>query len=79
MLCDNQKKAEVLLQNREQGQTTVLKTIVVMDAFSSELVERGAKCGVDVVSLEDVEVMDAGHKAAAESLLVFGPFLGNAH
>lgn len=62
MLCDNQNKAEALLQTREKGQTPVLKTIVIMDPFSSELVERGTKCGVDIVSLEDVEVLHAEHK-----------------
>uniref|UniRef100_A0AAQ6ALQ3 Long-chain-fatty-acid--CoA ligase n=1 Tax=Amphiprion ocellaris TaxID=80972 RepID=A0AAQ6ALQ3_AMPOC len=56
VICDNQKKAETLLQNREKGQTPVLKTVVVMDTFSSELVDRGTKCGIDVVSLQDMEV-----------------------
>uniref|UniRef100_A0A4W6CC12 Arachidonate--CoA ligase n=1 Tax=Lates calcarifer TaxID=8187 RepID=A0A4W6CC12_LATCA len=57
VLCDNQKKAETLLQNREKGQSAALKTIIIMDPFNSELVERGTKCGVDIVSLQDVEVM----------------------
>uniref|UniRef100_A0A669DC07 Long-chain-fatty-acid--CoA ligase n=1 Tax=Oreochromis niloticus TaxID=8128 RepID=A0A669DC07_ORENI len=57
VLCDNQKKAETLLQNREKGQTPVLKTIIIMDSFNSELVERGEKCGVNIVSLEEMEVM----------------------
>ncbi|KAK9530069.1 hypothetical protein VZT92_011602 [Zoarces viviparus] len=57
VLCDNQRKAETLLQNRETGQTPVLKTIVVMDPFDSELVERGTKCGVDVVLMQDVEAL----------------------
>lgn len=59
MLCDNQNKAETLLQTREKGQTPVLKTIVIMDSFSSELVNRGTQCGVDVVSMQDVEVSHA--------------------
>ncbi|KAM7381249.1 hypothetical protein PAMA_012206 [Pampus argenteus] len=57
VLCDNQSKAEMLLHNREKGQTPVLKTIVVMDTFSSDLVERGTKCDVDVVSMQDVEAL----------------------
>lgn len=56
VICDNQSKAETLLQNREKGQTQVLKTIVVMDPISSELVERGTKCGLDIVAMKDVEV-----------------------
>lgn len=59
MLCDNQGRAETLLQNREGGQSPVLKTIVVMDSFDPELVKRGAQCGVDVVSMQDVEVLRA--------------------
>lgn len=62
MLCDNQNKAETLLQTREKGQTPVLKTIVIMDPFNSELVERGTKCGVGIVSMQDVEVLHAEDK-----------------
>ena len=60
VLCDKQNKAEALLQNREKGQTPVLKTIVVMDSFDAELVTRGAACGVDILSMEDVEVSASG-------------------
>lgn len=58
VLCDNRKKAETLLQICEKGQTSVLKTIIVMDSFGSEWVEMGSKCGVEVVSMQDVEVSD---------------------
>lgn len=57
VLCDNKTKAETLLQNVEKGQTPVLKIIVVMDAFDPELVERGKKCGVDILSMEDAEAL----------------------
>ncbi|XP_014870225.1 long-chain-fatty-acid--CoA ligase 5-like [Poecilia latipinna] len=57
VLCDNQKKAEVLLLNHEKGQTPVLKTVALMDSFSPELIERGKKCGVDIVSMEDLEAL----------------------
>ncbi|KAM8837260.1 long-chain-fatty-acid--CoA ligase 5 [Spinachia spinachia] len=57
VLCDNPSKVVTLLQTRETGQTPVLKTIVVMDPFDSELVERGTRCGVDVVSMQDVEAL----------------------
>ena len=56
VLCDKQNKAEMLLQNRENGETPVLKTIVIMDSFDPELVDRGAKCDVDILSWEAVEV-----------------------
>uniref|UniRef100_A0A3B5L2L4 Arachidonate--CoA ligase n=1 Tax=Xiphophorus couchianus TaxID=32473 RepID=A0A3B5L2L4_9TELE len=56
VLCDNQKKAETLLLNHEKGQTPVLKSVALMDSFSPELIERGKKCGVDIVSMEDMEL-----------------------
>lgn len=62
VLCDNQSKAEMLLQTREKGQTPVLKTVIIMDSFSSELVERGTKCGVEVLSMQDVEVLHVDNK-----------------
>uniref|UniRef100_A0A7N6BCE0 Long-chain-fatty-acid--CoA ligase n=1 Tax=Anabas testudineus TaxID=64144 RepID=A0A7N6BCE0_ANATE len=55
VICDNKSKAEILLQNREKGQTPLLKNIVIMDPFNSDLVEQGAKCGVDIVLMKDVE------------------------
>ncbi|MEQ2266559.1 Long-chain-fatty-acid--CoA ligase 5 [Xenotaenia resolanae] len=57
VLCDDQKKAETLLLNHEKGQTSVLKTVVLMNSFPPELIERGKKCGLDIVSMEDMEVL----------------------
>ncbi|XP_028331447.1 long-chain-fatty-acid--CoA ligase 5 [Gouania willdenowi] len=62
VLCDTQSRAETLLQNRENEQTKVLKTIVVMDAFDPELVTRGAECGLEVVSMEDMEALGKIHR-----------------
>ncbi|XP_041672361.1 long-chain-fatty-acid--CoA ligase 5 [Cheilinus undulatus] len=62
VLCDNQTKAETLVQTREKDQIPVLKTIIIMDSFSPELVERGQKCGVDIVSLEDVEALGKSNR-----------------
>ncbi|XP_015243271.1 PREDICTED: long-chain-fatty-acid--CoA ligase 5 [Cyprinodon variegatus] len=61
VLCDNQKKAEALLLNHEKGQTSVLKMVVLMDSFSPELIERGKKCGVDIVSMEELEGLGKGN------------------
>lgn len=66
ILCDNQSKVETLLKTQEEGQIRVLKTIVVMDEFSPQLVERGAQCGVEVVSLQDVEVTNNLSQHAAD-------------
>ncbi|XP_038152909.1 long-chain-fatty-acid--CoA ligase 5 [Cyprinodon tularosa] len=61
VLCDNQKKAEALLLNHEKGQTSVLKMVVLMDSFSTELIERGKKCGVDILSMEELEGLGKGN------------------
>uniref|UniRef100_A0A7N6BJM6 Long-chain-fatty-acid--CoA ligase n=1 Tax=Anabas testudineus TaxID=64144 RepID=A0A7N6BJM6_ANATE len=68
VICDNKSKAEILLQNREKGQTPLLKNIVIMDPFNSDLVEQGAKCGVDIVLMKDVEV-----KLNCRNMFVFLP------
>ncbi|KAJ7984412.1 hypothetical protein DPEC_G00354570 [Dallia pectoralis] len=57
VLCDKQNKAEVLLANCEKGDTTGLKTIIVMDAFDTGLIARGKTCNVDILSLHEVEVL----------------------
>uniref|UniRef100_A0A8C9WJX9 Long-chain-fatty-acid--CoA ligase n=1 Tax=Scleropages formosus TaxID=113540 RepID=A0A8C9WJX9_SCLFO len=56
VLCDKPDKAEVLLGNCEKGLTPVLKTIVLMDPFGEELVERGRRSGVDLLSMKELEV-----------------------
>ncbi|NWW78057.1 ACSL5 ligase, partial [Climacteris rufus] len=55
VICDTPAKAEVLLKNCELKKTPCLKIIVVMDLFDKELKDRGAKLGVEVVSLQEVE------------------------
>uniref|UniRef100_A0A674B700 Arachidonate--CoA ligase n=1 Tax=Salmo trutta TaxID=8032 RepID=A0A674B700_SALTR len=57
VLCDKQNKAETLLENCEKGEMPELKTIILMDAFDTKLTARGAKCGVDILSLKEVEVL----------------------
>lgn len=61
VFCDNTEKAKLLLGNVEKGDTPVLHTVVLMDAFDEDLVERGKKCGVDVVSLKDMEDEGRNH------------------
>ncbi|XP_028810231.1 long-chain-fatty-acid--CoA ligase 5 [Denticeps clupeoides] len=57
VLCDKQEKAETLLTNSEKKLTPVLKRIILMDAFDASLVERGSKCGVEILSLKEVEAL----------------------
>uniref|UniRef100_A0A803KIQ4 long-chain-fatty-acid--CoA ligase n=1 Tax=Xenopus tropicalis TaxID=8364 RepID=A0A803KIQ4_XENTR len=62
VFCDKPDKALTLLNNCEKGQMPVLKAIVVMEQFGTELKERGAKCGVEILSMEEIEVQDKGYQ-----------------
>ncbi|XP_043911777.1 long-chain-fatty-acid--CoA ligase 5 [Protopterus annectens] len=55
VICDKADKAITLLKNCENKLTPGLKTIILMDSFENELKERGAKCGVEIVSMQEVE------------------------
>ncbi|KFQ92261.1 Long-chain-fatty-acid--CoA ligase 5 [Nipponia nippon] len=55
VICDKPEKAQVLLENCEQEKTPCLKTIILMDLFDKELKDRGAKVGVEILALQEVE------------------------
>ncbi|XP_009477144.1 long-chain-fatty-acid--CoA ligase 5 isoform X2 [Pelecanus crispus] len=55
VICDKPQKAQVLLENCEQEKTPCLKTIILMDLFDEELKDRGAKVGVEILALQEVE------------------------
>uniref|UniRef100_A0A8C0FCC2 Long-chain-fatty-acid--CoA ligase n=1 Tax=Bubo bubo TaxID=30461 RepID=A0A8C0FCC2_BUBBB len=55
VICDKPEKAQTLLENCEQEKTPCLKTIILMDLFDKELKDRGAKMGVEILALQEVE------------------------
>ncbi|NXK94162.1 ACSL5 ligase, partial [Formicarius rufipectus] len=55
VICDTPEKAQVLLKNCEQKETPCLKIIVLMDLFDKELKDRGAKVGIEILALQEVE------------------------
>ncbi|XP_075466407.1 long-chain-fatty-acid--CoA ligase 1 isoform X1 [Ascaphus truei] len=55
VVCDTPEKANLLLSNVEEKETPVLRTIVLMEPFDDDLAERAKKCGVELVSLEEIE------------------------
>ncbi|XP_018425614.1 PREDICTED: long-chain-fatty-acid--CoA ligase 5 [Nanorana parkeri] len=57
VVCDKPDKVQILLDNCEKGLTPVLKTIILMEAFGDDLKERGAKYGVEVLLMKDVEYL----------------------
>uniref|UniRef100_A0A8B9YWW7 Arachidonate--CoA ligase n=1 Tax=Buteo japonicus TaxID=224669 RepID=A0A8B9YWW7_9AVES len=56
VFCDKPDKAKLLLTSVEKGETPILNTIVIMESFGMDLVERGKKCGVEVFSMKEIEV-----------------------
>lgn len=55
MICDVPEKARMILDS-VKGQGKTVKTIVLMEAFDSELEARGQESGVDIMSLKQFEV-----------------------
>ncbi|TFK09901.1 ATP-dependent RNA helicase DDX3X [Platysternon megacephalum] len=55
VICDKPEKALVLLENCEQGKIPGLKIIILMDLFDDELKDKGAKEGVEILSLQEAE------------------------
>ncbi|XP_074252804.1 long-chain-fatty-acid--CoA ligase 1 isoform X3 [Saimiri boliviensis] len=55
VFVDKPEKAKLLLEGVENKLIPGLKIIVLMDAYGSELVERGKKCGVEVISMKAME------------------------
>ncbi|XP_040983366.1 long-chain-fatty-acid--CoA ligase 5 [Aquila chrysaetos chrysaetos] len=55
VICDKPEKAQILLENCEKEKTPCLKTIILMDLFDKELKDRGAKVGVEILALQEVE------------------------
>ncbi|XP_053168201.1 long-chain-fatty-acid--CoA ligase 5 [Hemicordylus capensis] len=57
VICDKPDKAQLILENCEQGKTPGLKTVVLMDSFDNKLKEKGATLGVEVLPLKELEAL----------------------
>ncbi|NXU89944.1 ACSL1 ligase, partial [Xiphorhynchus elegans] len=62
VFCDKPDKAKLLLTSVEKGETPILHTIVIMESFGADLVERGKKCGVEVFSMREIEELGRAHR-----------------
>uniref|UniRef100_A0A8B9Z2I4 Long-chain-fatty-acid--CoA ligase n=1 Tax=Buteo japonicus TaxID=224669 RepID=A0A8B9Z2I4_9AVES len=62
VFCDKPDKAKLLLTSVEKGETPILNTIVIMESFGMDLVERGKKCGVEVFSMKEIEELGRAHR-----------------
>lgn len=56
VIVDKPQKAILLLEHVERKETPGLKMIILMEPFEEALKERGQKCGVDIKSMQAVEV-----------------------
>lgn len=56
MICDKEEKAESLLGNKEKGVTPTLSCLVLFNACSDAIVERGKNCGVEILELPQLMV-----------------------
>lgn len=65
VFVDKPEKANLLLEGVENKLIPGLKTIVLMDSYGSDLLERGKKCGVEIISMKAMEV---SHPALPPSL-----------
>ncbi|XP_033005580.1 long-chain-fatty-acid--CoA ligase 5 [Lacerta agilis] len=57
VICDKPEKAQVVLENCEQKKTPGLKMIILMDPFDGTLKEKGASLGVEILSLQEIEML----------------------
>ncbi|KFW81686.1 Long-chain-fatty-acid--CoA ligase 1 [Manacus vitellinus] len=62
VFCDKPDKAKLLLTSVEKGDTPILNTIVIMESFGVDLVERGKKCGVEIFSMREIEELGRAHR-----------------
>ncbi|XP_030306092.1 long-chain-fatty-acid--CoA ligase 1 [Calypte anna] len=62
VFCDKPDKAKLLLSGVEKGDTPILNTIVIMEPFGTDLVERGKKCGVEIFSMKEIEELGRAHR-----------------
>lgn len=70
VICDNEEKAESLLKNKEKRVTPTLSCLVLFNPFSATLLERGRKCGVEILQLSQIMVRNI-----TEQLLSFSTIL----
>ncbi|KAG7461827.1 hypothetical protein MATL_G00195190 [Megalops atlanticus] len=62
VVCDVPDKAKLILDSMADREHTV-KTIILMEAFDADLVARGKECGIEILSLQEVEAIgEANHR-----------------
>ncbi|KAM6221243.1 long-chain-fatty-acid--CoA ligase 1 isoform 2-T2 [Rhynchocyon petersi] len=62
VFVDKAEKANLLLDRVENKLIASLKILVLMDAYGSDVVERGKKCGVEIMSMKALENLGRANK-----------------
>ncbi|XP_029441498.1 long-chain-fatty-acid--CoA ligase 1 isoform X2 [Rhinatrema bivittatum] len=57
VFCDTVEKTDILLNSVENGEIKNLHTIIIIDPFQPDLVEKGKNCGVTIFSLKEIEAL----------------------
>ncbi|XP_051716136.1 long-chain-fatty-acid--CoA ligase 1b [Ctenopharyngodon idella] len=61
VVCDVAEKAR-LLMDCVSGTQHSLKTLILVEDFDADLVSRGQRCGIDIISLKDAENIGKAHR-----------------
>ncbi|XP_006882297.1 PREDICTED: long-chain-fatty-acid--CoA ligase 1 isoform X1 [Elephantulus edwardii] len=62
VFIDKVEKAKVLIDGVENKSIPSLKIVVLMDSYGSDLVERGKKCGVEIMSMKALQNLGRANK-----------------
>uniref|UniRef100_A0A9J7XGY0 Long-chain-fatty-acid--CoA ligase n=2 Tax=Cyprinus carpio TaxID=7962 RepID=A0A9J7XGY0_CYPCA len=71
VICDKEDKAESLLKHKEKGVTPALSCLVLFNPFSAALLERGRKCGVEILQLSQIMVRNIPPKPQDLAVVCF--------
>ncbi|KAF4026109.1 hypothetical protein G4228_018215 [Cervus hanglu yarkandensis] len=70
VFVDKPEKANLLLEGVENKLIPCLKTVVLMDSYGSDLLERGKKCGVEIISMKALEDLGRANRRKPKKALV---------
>uniref|UniRef100_A0A7N4P117 Arachidonate--CoA ligase n=1 Tax=Sarcophilus harrisii TaxID=9305 RepID=A0A7N4P117_SARHA len=69
VFVDKSDKVDLMLESVENKLTPGLKTIIIMDPFDSDVVERGKKCGVEIMSMKALEDLGRANRRKPKKTL----------
>uniref|UniRef100_G3W0W9 Arachidonate--CoA ligase n=1 Tax=Sarcophilus harrisii TaxID=9305 RepID=G3W0W9_SARHA len=73
VFVDKSDKVDLMLESVENKLTPGLKTIIIMDPFDSDVVERGKKCGVEIMSMKALEDLGRANRRKPKNVVAPSP------